>query len=228
MNMIQKVVAIAVVASAAAFQAQAEVETVMSEPRTFTFYGNPEKAYSLASTEEVVSWPVTWQAGETVIATSMDGTATTLSGGADATSASLPSQGGVWTIVNSVEGTARVGIAWAVFNDGGSYGASATAIFVADMVETGPDRKLKKSDVPPVAYSGDDWHGDLSKASTITFTPPDGSGLAATTWNKIGRSASVFTFNAKGEWTVTLKFADNTTRTAHINIQTAGLTIIVK
>ena len=92
----------------------------------------------------------------------------------------------------------------------------------------GPDRKLKNSETPPVAYSGDDWKGDLTKAATITFTPPDGSGLAATTWNRTGKGAEPFTFNAKGVWTVTLKFADNTTRTAHIDIQSSGLMIIVK
>ena len=228
MKMLHRFATLAAVASVAAFQSLAEVETVTSAATTFTFYGNPEKAYSLASTTEVAAWPVTWRAGETVVATSMDGTATTLSGGAGATSASLPSQGGVWPLVNSVEGTARVGIPWAVFNDGGTYGASATAGFVADMVQSGPDRKLKTREVPPVAYSSDDWHGDLSKAATVTFTPPEGSGLEPTTWNKTGTGAQSFTFNEKGMWTVTLTFADNTTRTAHIDIQASGFMLIVK
>jgi hypothetical protein len=70
--------------------------------------------------------------------------------------------------------------------------------------------------------------GDLSKAATVTFTPPEGSGLEETIWNKTGRSAETFTFNRKGVWTVTLTFADNTTRTAQINIQTAGFVLIVK
>ena len=170
MKMLHRFATLAAIASVAAFQSLAEVETVTSSATTFAFYGNPEKVYSLASTTELAVWPVTWRAGETVVATSMDGTATTLSGGADATSASLPSQGGVWTLVNSVEGTARVGVPWAVFDDGGTYGASATAGFVADMVQSGPDRKLMRREAPLVAYSGDDWHGDLSKASTITFT----------------------------------------------------------
>ena len=85
-----------------------------------------------------------------------------------------------------------------------------------------------RREAPLVAYSGDDWHGDLSKASTITFTPPEGSELAATTWNKTGRGASAFTFNKNGVWTVTLKFADNTTRTAQIDIQASGFILIVK
>ena len=219
---------VAAVVAGVALTSLADVETVTSQATTFKFYGNPERVYSLVSAAELAAWPVTWRAGETVVATAMDGAETTLSGGADATSASLPSQGGVWTLVNSVEGTARVGVPWAVFNDGGTYGASATAGFVADMVQSGPDRKLMRREAPLVAYSGDDWHGDLSKASTITFTPPEGSGLEATTWNKTGTGAQSFTFNAKGVWTVTLTFADNTTRTAHINIQTAGFVLIVK
>ena len=230
MKMLRRFAILAAVAASAAFPSQAEVETVTSSATTFTFYGNPEKAYSLASAAEVAAWPVTWRAGETVVATSMDGTPTTLSGGAGATGASLPSQGGVWTLVNSVEGTARVGIQWAVYNDGGTYGANATAGFVADMVETGPNRKLKKSETPPVAYSGDDWHGDLSKAATLTFTPPTGSGLDPTTLSKSnpGTGAQSFTFNAKGVWTVTLKFADNTTKTAYITIERTGFMIIVR
>lgn len=160
----------------------------------------------------------------------MDGAETTLSGGTDAMNAPLPNKGGVWTLVNSEEGTARIGVPWTVFNDGGTYGANATASFVADMVQTGPDRKLKKREVPPVAYSGDDWAGDLSKASTITFTPPADAGLEATVWDDLpgGNGARAFTFNARGVWTVTLTFADNTTRTAQIDIQTAGFVLIVK
>ena len=67
-------------------------------------------------------------------------------------------------------------------------------------------------------------------AATVTFTPPEGSGLEATTWDDLpgGNGARAFTFNARGVWTVTLTFADNTTRTAQIDIQTAGFVLIVK
>ena len=43
-----------------------------------------------------------------------------------------------------------------------------------------------------------------------------------------GKRAESFKFNANGVWTVTLKFANNTTRTAHVDIQAVGLTLIVK
>lgn len=228
MKIRRECVILAAAAAGVGLTSLADIETVTSQAATFRFYGNPERVYSLVSAAELAAWPVTWRAGETVVATAMDGAETTLSGGTDATSASLPNKGGVWTLVNSAEGTARVGVPWTVFDDGGAYGANATAGFVADMVQTGPDRKLKKSEVPPVAYSGDDWAGDLSKAATITFTPPEGSGLEATTWNKTGKGAEAFTFNAKGDWTVTLAFADGTTKTATITIESAGFMLIVR
>ena len=120
-----------------------------------------------------------------------------------------------------------------MFGDGGTLAeTSAGTGFIADAAQTGPDRKLKKSEVPPVAYSGDDWAAVATSATlpaaTVTFTPPEGSGLEMTTWSKTGNGAGAFTFNAKGVWTVTLTFADNTTRTAQIDIQTAGFMIIVK
>ena len=219
---------LAVVAVGAALPGVAAVETVTSAPATFRLYLDEDATYALSSAEDFATWLVTWRSGEIVSAESADGTAYTLSGGAGATSAALPNKGGVWTLTNSVEGVARVGVPWTVFNDGGDFSESSAVGWFVDTVQDGPDRKLKKSEVPPIAYSGDDWAGDITKASTVTFTPPEGSGLEATTWNKTGRGASAFTFNAKGVWAVTLAFADNTTRTAHIDIQTAGLMIIVK
>ena len=97
-----------------------------------------------------------------------------------------------------------------------------------DTLAEGPHRKLKKSEVPPVAYSGDDWAGDLSKAATVMFTPPEVSGLETTTWNKTGKGAEAFTFNAKGDWTVTLAFADGTTKTATVTIKSTGFTLVVR
>ena len=48
------------------------------------------------------------------------------------------------------------------------------------------------------------------------------------TWNKTGDGAGTFTFGAKGDWTVTLAFADGTTRTATIAIESAGFTLTVR
>ena len=181
---------------------------------------------------------VAYRIGETVTATAPNGTETVLVSDANATGAVAfsPASGGYWTLSNSSLETAKFLVAWAVNGDvdtaivsSADYGA-----YWLDTVQAGPDRKLKKREVPPVAYSGDDWAAVATSATlpaaTVTFTPPEGSGLEATTWDDLpgGNGARAFTFNARGVWTVTLTFADNTTRTALIDIQTAGFVLIVK
>ena len=202
---------------------------VTSEAVTFKLRtGSGTAAMSAA---DLVAWPVTYRAGETVTLTSPAGASTTPvpSAAADGTTALAGAfnADGVWRLANSNGGSAFVGVTWGTFGSQWRE-VSADASCRMHTEGEGPDRKLKKSEAPPVAYSGDDWKGDLTKASTITFTPPEGSGLEPTTWNKTGRGASAFTFNKRGVWTVTLKFAVNTTRTAQINIQTAGFVLIVK
>ena len=183
------------------------------------------------SSADLAAWPVTYRAGETVTLTSPAGASTTPVSGAAANGetalAGAFNADGVWRLANSNGGSALVGVTWETFGSPWRE-ASADASCRMHTEGEGPDRKLKKREAPPIAYSGDDWKGDLSKASTITFTPPEGSGLEATTWNKTGTGAQSFTFNAKGVWTVTLTFADNTTRTAHIDIQASGFMLIVK
>jgi len=206
------------------------VTAAMSSTRTFALYTSAEATPTFALTSGALSSPflITCRDGETVSVTSPTGVTTALSG-SGGTIEYVPASGGLWTFANSNGETARVGVDGSVHGDAPVPVASA-AEFAADAVGEGPDRRLKSGETPPVAYSGDDWHGDLSKAATVTFTPPVGSGLEATTWNKAnpGTGAVAFTFNANGVWTVTLKFANNATRTAHIDIQAAGLTIIVK
>ena len=201
---------------------------VTSSARTFALYTSAAATPTFALTSGALSSPflITYREGETVSVTSPNGVTTALSG-AGGKIEYAPASGGLWTFTNSNGETARVGVDWRVHGDAPAPAASA-ASFAADAVGEGPDRKLKKGETPPVAYSGDDWKGDFSKAATVTFTPPEGSGLAATTWNRTGKGAEPFTFNAKGVWTVTLKFADNTTRTARIDIQAAGYSIIIR
>ena len=211
---------LAAVVVGAALPGVADVETVTSAPATFRLYLDEDATYALSSAEDFATWLVTWRSGETVSAESADGTAYTLSGGAGATSAALPNKGGVWTLTNSVEGVARVGVPWTVFNDGGDFSESSAVGWFVDTVQSGPDRKLKNREAPPVAYSGDDWAGDVSKAATVTFTPPTGSGLEPTTWNDLsgGNGARAFTFSKSGKWTVLMTFADGTTREATVNV----------
>ena len=204
------------------------VTAATSSAQTFALYTSAAATPTFAVTSGALSSPfnITYREGEAVSVTSPNGVMTTLSG-SGGTIEYVPASGGLWTFANSNGQTAFVGVDWSVHDDAPAPVANA-ASFAADTVGDGPDRKLKNSETPPVAYSGDDWKGDLSKAATVTFTPPDGSGLAATTWNRTGKGAEPFTFNAKGVWTVTLKFANNTTRTAHIDIQASGFILIVK
>ena len=186
------------------------------------------------SSAELAAKQVTYRAGETVTLTAPDGTTATVvadaaaAGGATlAVGAGGLSSDGLWRLDNSNGSVAFVGVAWETFGAAWRQAGDGRSMALDTLAE-GPDRKLKKSEVPPVAYSGDDWAGDLSKAATITFTPPEGAGLGATTWNKTGKGAEAFTFNAKGDWTVTLAFADGTTKTATITIEFAGFMLIVR
>lgn len=177
---------------------------------------------------------VAYRIGETVTATAPNGTETVLVSDANAIGAVTfsPASGGYWTLSNSSLETAKFLVAWAVNGDvdtaivsSADYGA-----YWLDTIQAGPDRKTKKSEVPPVAYSGDDWAGDLSKAATVTFTSPGGS---ATTWSKAGTGADTFTFSERGTWKVELWYegsdaSGDPDATAQINIQTAGFMIIVK
>ena len=186
------------------------------------------------SSAELAAKQVTYRAGETVTLTAPDGTTATVvadaaaAGGATlAVGAGGLSSDGLWRLDNSNGSVAFVGVAWETFGAAWRQAGDGRSMALDTLAE-GPDRKLKKSEVPLVAYSGDDWAGDLSKAATITFTPPEGAGLGATTWNKTGKGAEAFTFNAKGDWTVTLAFADGTTKTATITIESVGFMLIVR
>lgn len=185
---------------------------------------------SSAAKDTFYDWPLTYRQGETVTVTSPSGETTTLvsSAAADGTQAYVPTSGGLWTLANSNGDTAVVGVSWAVYGE--EWSLDATFPFMMHTEGEGPDRKLKRSEAPPVAYSGDDWAGDLSKAATLTFTPPEGSGLDPTTLNKSnpGTGAQSFTFNKIGDWTVTLTFANGTTKTATITIERTGFMIIVR
>ena len=186
------------------------------------------------SSAELAAKQVTYRAGETVTLTAPDGTtATVIADAAAAGGATLAvgagglSSDGLWRLDNSNGSVAFVGVAWETFGAAWRQAGDGRSMALDTLAE-GPDRKLKKSEVPPVAYSGDDWAGDLSKAATITFTPPEGAGLEATTWSKAGNGAEAFAFAKAGMWTVLLTFADGTTQTAVIDVQTAGFTLIVR
>ena len=231
----------AVVVATSATLPAADDGTLLAETGSaaaFRAWYREDATYAVMSAAELSSlMPATYAAGETVTATSPGGVVTAvMSDAASDGTVDLPQRaggpinaGGVWSLANSNGAQARIGVAWAVFGDGGTLADTAAGTgFIADAAQPGPDRKLKKSEVPSVAYSGDNWAGDLSKAATITFTPPEGSGLEATTWDRTGTGAETFTFNEKGIWMVTLAFAGGTTHTAQIDIQAAGFVFVVR
>ena len=211
-----------VMAAAATMSLLADGLPVTSEAVTFRFFSNGTSVFGLTNAADVVSWPLVWKAGETVTATARDGIVRALTGNDSPTSASLPvGIGGVWHVANSNGESATICIPWSAFGDQLSLVSLASSPYGFDTLQEGPDRKTKKSEALPVAYSGDDWVGDLSKAATLTFTPPEGSGLDPTTLSKSnpGTGAQSFMFDKVGDWTVTLTFANGTTRTATITIK---------
>lgn len=193
----------------------------------FRVFSTEDAKYSVSSSAEIAALPpVSILDGETATATSCTGAVTVLE---SPSLVSVLDMGGVWTLTNSEQGTAKIGVAWTVNGDFDIpiTSASAYGTYAADSMQPGPDRKTRLSDVPPVAYSGDDWAGDVSKASTLTFVSPSG---AETAINLTGTGTTVpsqFKFDKAGLWTVRLTMADGTVRTAQINV-TGGLAIIFR
>ena len=193
----------------------------------FRVFSTEDAKYSVASQAEIAALPpVSIRDGETATATSCTGVATTLE---SPSLTSVLNMGGVWTLANSGQGTAEIGVAWAVNGDFGIPLASAPAYgtYAADSKQTGPDRKIRISDVPPVAYSGDDWVGDVSKAATLTFVSPSGEETAINLSGTGTTTPEQFTLDNVGVWTVRLTMADSTVRTAQINVM-GGFAIIFR
>ena len=188
------------------------------------------------SSAELAAKQVTYRAGETVTLTAPDGTTATVvadaaaaGGAALAVGAGGLSSDGLWRLDNSNGSVAFVGVAWETFGAAWRQAGDGRSMALDTLAE-GPDRKLKKSEVPPVAYSGDDWAGDLSKAATVRFTSPGGSTI---TWNRTGTDAETFTFNERGTWKVELWYEGSDTSgdpdaTAKIDISTVGFMLIIK
>lgn len=194
---------------------------------TFDVYSADNATYAAKSTAEIAALPrVTYRAGETVTAEKWTGDETVLaSSAASAGSAAFaPDAGGVWILSNSVQGTAYVCVPWTVFGDSMSLTSAASPAYAADSMTDGPNRITKRRDAPPVAYTGDNWVGDATKASILTFTPVGG---AVTNKNLMGTGVTPFDFKGSGEWTIRLAMADGTLRDAVVCID-GGLVIVIR
>lgn len=222
----------AIFASAVFVLHAADGDVIATSGEVEFFYNSLEESpFGLVSADSFFA-PVTWRMSETVTVTAPDGTTTTMAENAseEGTSTFTPTLGGVWKLSNSVSGTVKVCVPWSIYNDGESATVtSAAAVFAADTVESGPNRNTKKREHLPIAYSGDDWIGDLAKASSLTFTPPADSGIEEWTLDMVnGQGAQPVELKVSGDWIVTLTFADGKTRTATIGVQAPGLVIKFK
>lgn len=103
--------------------------------------------------------------------------------------------------------------------------ASESGTYLLDTMQGGPDRTIWKRRGYEIAYSGDNWVGGASAASSLRIEPPRG---ATSTQNFTGTGATPFPFAGKGDTTVTMT-AGSTTQTAVIKYDPPyGLTIFVK
>lgn len=205
-------------------------ETQSPSP-AFAVWASDGATWVVASAADIAALPpVAWRAGETTTATHCDGTAVTLVSAAatdgSASAASILVSGGVWTFENTVLGTARVGIPWTIFNDGGTLVSGAASLeFKVDAKQAGPDRQISRQDIPPVAWTGDHWAGSATVATTLTLAPPTG---AATVWNRTGSGAEAFDFTPAGVWTATLAMADGSSLVATLDIRDPATAIIFR
>ena len=186
----------------------------------------PRVMNSLADVEALADWLVTYRVGETVTVTTPDGETSALvtSAASAGAVAFAPTAGGLWRLDNSSGATALFGVAWNVFNDGWTQVFSNGSILRLCTEGEGPNRKTSRKEAPPVAFSGDNWLCDASKASQLTFTSPKG---VVTTLNLTGTGTMQFTFNKIGLWKVRLAMADGTTWDAEIFVR-GGFTISIR
>lgn len=197
-------------------------------PATFSVYASDTASYVVTSLVDIAALPpVAWNAGDTVTAISGRGVATILADDAvSAGSVAFPpsSSGGVWTLVSSSEGTAKIGIPWFVYGDSGLLASGVSDAYIVDSRLAGPDRSVVRKEAPPVAYSGDEWIGVASKTATLTLAPSVGE---ATVLALDGTGVTPFNFTAD-TWTVTLAADGYPTRAAQINVKSGGFFVVFR
>jgi hypothetical protein len=108
--------------------------------------------------------------------------------------------------------------------DGEVY-RSGASVFTVDSVKPGPGRRVRIDETPAVAYSGDNWMGAESAASTLTVTSPSGvsesrdfSGTGAKTLPK---------FSEAGKWTLKLESASGVMM-SELNVVEPPVAIIIR
>lgn len=198
---------------AAAYTLRADVGDVLAEtssPAEFEVYTTADATYAATSDDDISALLVSYCKGETVTARARDGAVVMLVEAA-LTAGSVrfsPDKGGVWSLENSVQGRARIGVAWSVFDDGGDLAESGvSSMFGVDSKQEGWGRRIRKEDVFPVSYTGDGWLGDTSKESHFAVVTPDGK---ETSYSFSGTGTESFPFDKLGRWAFKLQMADGT------------------
>lgn len=109
--------------------------------------------------------------------------------------------------------------------DGASFIAKEMA-FRFDSRQPGPDRTVNgKKNILPFAFSGDDWVGDSTAASTLTFVSPSSANHNE---ECLGTGVVEYQLNEQGTWTVTLTGDGVTTLTSLINYKGDGLIMVFR
>ena len=102
---------------------------------------------------------------------------------------------------------------------------SESGTYLLDTMQGGPDRTIKKKRRYAIAYSGDNWVGGASAASSLRIVSPNG---AVATQNFTGTGATPFPFAGRGDTTVTMT-AGSTVLTSVVTYDPPyGLTVFVK
>ena len=184
----------------------------------FDVYATVDSLYSAKSSVEVAALPpVAYRAGETVTIKSPSGATSTLvvapstDGTVRLASSDIPS-GGVYTIVNSAQGEAKIGASWSM-GGGGTLASVFSGAYVVDSVAEGPNRTTSRIAAPSVAYAGGDWRDWMDRRGTLTFLSPSGQATQRT-----GTFAEPFAFRESGVWTVTLVPLVGATCSAEITV----------
>ena len=102
--------------------------------------------------------------------------------------------------------------------DGSQYMCGDIA-YACDSKGLGPDRRTKRKEALPIAYTGDNWNYGATKPSVLTIISPEGQESVA---NCLGTGAYPFRFDKLGLWTVRLD-ADGSTSSAAITIMPNGI-----
>ena len=170
---------------------------------------------------------VTWRKGETVTVAKHDGMESFLVKDAPLAGSGRPEwdEGGVWVLRNSMQGSVKVGIPWAVFGGGdGPIGEGSATIPFLDTCGTGPDRRIKTREAYAIAYSGDGWRGASDAGSVLTLTKPDGIAEIST----FSGSGSIgFRPGLRGVWKAELT-SDGKTLVSEITVMNVAMTLFIR